>query len=108
VAPVWLKRTARDATIPAEAIQAAFALPPAPEGQLASKALALSDGNEALVVVKAIKDGDPTAISEQDKVALSAEIQQAQAQQTLGVLLKALRDEAKITINQKSEKTATP
>ncbi|WP_298219326.1 SurA N-terminal domain-containing protein [Halothiobacillus sp.] len=108
VVPVWLKRTARDAPIPAEAIQAAFALPPAPEGQLASKALALSDGNEALVVVQAIKDGDPTAISEQDKKALSAEIQQAQAQQTLGVLLKALRDEAKITIHQKAEKTATP
>lgn len=108
VAPVWLKRTARDAPIPAEAIQAAFALPPAPAGQLASKALALSDGNEALVVVKAIKDGDPTAISEQDKQALSAQIQQAQAQQTLGVLLKALRDDAKITIHQKAEKTATP
>ncbi|OZB73698.1 MAG: hypothetical protein B7X37_07910 [Halothiobacillus sp. 14-55-98] len=108
VTPVWLKRTARDAPIPAEVIQAAFALAPAPDGQLASKALALSDGNEALVVVKAIKDGDPATISEQDKEALSAQIQQAQAQQTLGVLLKALRDEAKITINQKAEKTATP
>lgn len=108
VAPVWIKRTARDAAIPPDAIQAAFALPPVPAGQLASKALALSDGNEALVVVKAIKDGDPAAISEQDKQALSAEIQQAQAQQTLGVLLKALRDEAKITINQTAEKTATP
>lgn len=108
VAPVWLKRTAREDSIPAEAIRAAFALPPAPEGQLATKALSLSDGDEALVVVKAIKDGDPAAVSEQDKAALSAEIQRAQAQQTMSVLLKALRDEAKITINQKIEKVATP
>lgn len=108
VPPVWLKRTARDAPIPAEAIKAAFALPPAQANQLATKAMPLSDGNEALVIVKAIKEGDPSKISAQDKKELSAEIEQAQAQQTLGVLLKALRSEAKITINQKTEKTATP
>jgi peptidyl-prolyl cis-trans isomerase D len=107
-APVLTKRNTTEPTLPADVIAAAFAVPPAPAGKLATAALTLRDGNEAVVVVTAITDGDPAKISAEDKQQLSAQIAQADAQQSLGALLQTLRMKAKITINHEAEKAATP
>ena len=107
-AAILTTRNAAAPTLPADVIRAAFAVPPAPSGQLATSALTLRDGNEAVVVVSAVTDGDPAKISAEDKQQLSAQIGQADAQQSLGAMLQTLRSEAKITINHEAEKAATP
>ncbi len=106
LAPVWVKRNQTHDGLPTEAQAAAFALPPAATGKLATRVVPLSDGNEAVVVVQAVKAGDPAAISAEDKQALAAEIQQASAQRSLAALMATLRSEAKVTIRQSAEKSA--
>lgn len=83
-------------------------MPPVASGKVATAVVQLNDGNEAVVVVTSIKDGDPSQISAEDKQQLSQQIQQADAQQALGALLQTLRAQAKITINQDAEKSAAP
>lgn len=107
-APIWLKRSDTHDSIPAEIVKAAFAVPPVAEGKTASSSLGLADGNEAVVVVTQIKSGDPQTISAEDKKQLASQIEQAESQRSLAALLATLRQEAKITINQKVEKSTTP
>ncbi|HQT43788.1 MAG TPA: SurA N-terminal domain-containing protein [Halothiobacillus sp.] len=107
-APAQMKRNDPKAGIPTEALAAAFAVPPVASGKVATAVVQLNDGNEAVVVVTSIKDGDPSQISAEDKQQLSQQIQQADAQQALGALLQTLRAQAKITINQDAEKSAAP
>lgn len=108
LAPVWIKRGQTQAGLPAEAQAAAFAIPPAAAGQIAARPVSLTDGNEAVVVVLAVKSGDPATISAEDKQALAAEIQQAGAQRSLAALMATLRSEAKVTIHQTAEKSLKP
>ncbi|HQS02983.1 MAG TPA: SurA N-terminal domain-containing protein [Halothiobacillus sp.] len=107
-APLSAQRSAPQPSLPADVLAAAFAVPPVAAGKLATAALPLGDGNEAVVVVTSITDGDPAKISAEDKQKLSSQIEQADAQQALGALLQTLRSQAKITINHEAEKSATP
>jgi peptidyl-prolyl cis-trans isomerase D len=108
LAPVWIKRGHIQLGLPAEAQAAAFAIPPAAAGQIAARPVSLTDGNEAVVVVLAVKSGDPATISAEDKQALAAEIQQAGAQRSLAALMATLRSEAKVTIHQTVDKSLKP
>lgn len=108
LAPVWVKRSQTHDGLPPEAQAAAFAVPPASEGKIAARAVSLADGNEAMVVVQAIKSGDPAGISAEDKQSLGAEIQQASAQRSLAALMATLRSEAKVKIHSSVEKSVKP
>ncbi|WP_407276233.1 SurA N-terminal domain-containing protein [Halothiobacillus sp. DCM-1] len=106
--PEWIKRNQSQDGLPPEAQKAAFAVPAAAPGKVATRAVTLADGNEAVVVVQAVKPGDPSAISAEDKQALAAEIQQASAQRSLAALMATLRAEAKVTIHTETEKSLKP
>ena len=108
LAPVWVKRSQTHDGLPPEAQTAAFAVPPAATGKMAARTVSLTDGNEAVVVVQAVKPGDPAGISAEDKQALGAEIQQASAQRSLAALMATLRSEAKVKIHSSVEKSVKP
>ncbi|HRE32280.1 MAG TPA: peptidylprolyl isomerase, partial [Candidatus Berkiella sp.] len=79
-----VKRNVRD-TQQQPVIQAAFALPRSNEKERSIKALPLPNGDYAIVWVTAVKDGEPSALSEEEK-----ETYQAQLSKHMGELEFAL------------------
>lgn len=91
-----LKR--KDVGQPPEIVAAAFRIARPKPTQPGIATTALADGDQAVVLVKAVHDGDPAKISKEDRAAYQRELQRAYSTAELQEMIAALRAQAKIKI----------
>lgn len=91
-----LKR--KDAGQPPEIVATAFRIARPKSALPGVASTALADGDEAVVVVKAVQDGDPAKLSQEDRVAYQRELQRGYSTAELQEMIAALRAQARIKI----------
>lgn len=91
-----LKR--KDPGQPAEIEATAFRAAKPKSGQPSAATVALANGDQAVVIVKDVRDGDPAKLAQEDRVAYQRELQRGYSTAELQEMIAALRAQAKIKI----------
>lgn len=91
-----LKR--KDAGQPPEVVAAAFRLAKPVDGQTSVDAVALANGDHAILVLQAVHDGDPAKLSKEDRLAYQRELLRAYSASEFQAMVDALRAQAKIKV----------
>ena len=91
-----LRRT--DPGQPAPIVNAAFRLARPDKGQARYVAVALDNGDYAVLMLRAVHDGDPAKLAKEDRVAYQRELQRADSEAEVQALIEHLRTQAKIKV----------
>ena len=91
-----LKR--KDAGQPPEVVAATFRLAKPVKGQTNAETVALENGDQVVLVLQAVHDGDPTKLSKEDLLAYKRELLRAYGTSEFEAMVDALRAQAKIKV----------
>jgi len=91
---IWIDRT--NSELPRDIVQAAFALPRTEEGKLVTKAVKMGNGDYTLIAFTAVKDGDITAMSDEEKDSMKEGISRATGIDSYTNLLESIKGNATI------------
>lgn len=99
VKPAFISRS--QAGVPAQLLTAAFQAPDPGAGRTV-ETVALDNGNQAVLLVAAMKPGDPSALKDQDREKEMRSLSREDGNAEFGAYLAYLRQQAKIKINSKN------
>jgi|GEM_PF-6882295 len=90
-----------DKKVPEDIISAAFKLPrPEKEAAATGDALQLPDGNAAVILLQAVRDGNPAKLGQQVRKAEEKQILQRRGQQISHAVIEAIKKRAEIVVHQ--------
>jgi len=95
----WIKHGGHQASMGAELVRAAFDIPGPKDDKPSAKGVGMNSGDEAVVFVQKVKDGDPSKQDAEAKLQVASQIRQDYAARVTESLRKALRDRAEVKIN---------
>lgn len=85
-----------DPGMPAPLVKASFRLAAPDKGRARYDAVALENGDYAVLMLQGVHDGDPAKLSKEDRLAARRELQRAYAEAEVQALIDHLRAQAKI------------
>jgi peptidyl-prolyl cis-trans isomerase D len=94
--PAWVERT--DATVPTEVLAAAFALPKPEGGAVAREAVALANGNHAVLVLSNVQPGSPDSVDQAERDQRQRQLADQAAYAELTSYIGTIREQATVRI----------
>ncbi|HEY1774422.1 MAG TPA: SurA N-terminal domain-containing protein [Gammaproteobacteria bacterium] len=100
VSPGFVARDQKD--VPPQILATAFSTPAPATGARSYSNVALADGDQAVLVLSAIKPGDAGAITAQDRLTAMNRMSRQDGTQEFAAYIAYLRDQGKVMINTKN------
>lgn len=98
--PGWVERTADN--IPAELVDTVFSMPQPRSGKASVRHASLADGNQAVLILSAVKDGDPAKLTEQERSDIESRLAARTANMEFRVYESAVKDSIDVTIHEET------
>ncbi|QGT78840.1 hypothetical protein GM160_07985 [Guyparkeria halophila] len=99
-APAWVGRGDAGASMPRDALAAAFALTP-PEGDAPATATTeLDNGDRAVLVLTGVRAGEPAELDAETRNRLAGQLENNQANRLIDAFMRSLRAEAEVEIRE--------
>jgi len=101
----WIQHGSNPDDMSASVVRTAFGLPKPVEGKSSAKGIAMGDGDEAVVFVQSVKDGDPSKLDAEAKLQIADQIRKDYAARISKALRQALRARAEVKVNEQMSDT---
>lgn len=99
-APAFVQRN--DPKVPPQILSSAFTAPDPASAGRSVETVALDNGDQAVLIVSAVKPGEVSALKDQDRLKQLRDLSRAEGDAEFGAYLAYLRQQAKVKINTKN------
>ncbi|MFN2381184.1 MAG: SurA N-terminal domain-containing protein [Guyparkeria sp.] len=98
----WVGRGDASDDLPAEALEAVFALTPPSEDALSVATTRLDGGDRAVVILSGVRAGEPSRLDSEARNRLAGQLENNQASRAIEAFLRSLRAEADVEIRERA------
>ena len=99
-APAWYERRDAGEEIASAALSVGFALTPPGEGDVAVASTSLDGGDEMVVVLFAVKPGEPAELDVESRARLADQLRNNQANRLIGSFMQSLRADSEVEVHE--------